>query len=71
MYQDDKWNAVEGDELVGFLDQINPVDGKYKVSVDSTQVHWRMLPFYESVALIRVHNPVWGDPNLFIYYLTI
>lgn len=70
MYHDDKWNAVEGEELAGFLDQIDPVDGKYRVSPESTQVHWRMLPFYESVALIRVKDPNWVNKKLTIYYLT-
>lgn len=70
MYNDDKWNPVQGDELAGFLDQINPIDDKYKTSADSTQVHWRMLPFYDSVALIRVKDPNWVDKKLTIYYLT-
>lgn len=70
MYNDDNWNAVQGDELAGFLDQINPIDGKYRVSADSTEVHWRMLPFYESVALIRVRDPNWVNKKLNIYYLT-
>lgn len=70
MYQDDNWNAVEGDELTGFLDQIDDIDGKYKVNAASTQVSWRMLPFYESVALIRVQDPNWVKPNLVVYYLT-
>lgn len=70
MYHDDNWNAVLGDELAGFLDQINPIDGKYKVSAESTQVHWRMLPFYETVALVRVHDPNWVNKKLKVYYLT-
>ena len=70
MYQDNNWNAVVGAELEGFLEQINPIDGKYRVSADSTQVHWRMLPFYDSVALIRVKEPSWANPDLVIYYLT-
>ena len=70
MYQDENWNAVEGDELTGFLDQIDDIDGKYKVSTESTKVSWRMLPFYESVALIRVQDPNWVKPNLVVYYLT-
>lgn len=70
MYHDDKWNAVEGEELQGFLDQINPIDNKFEVGVKTTQVHWRMLPFYESVALIRVKEPAWPNEDLFIYYLT-
>lgn len=70
MYNDQNWNAVQGDELAGFLEQINPIDGKYKVSAATTQVHWRMLPFYESVALVRVKDPNWLGKNLNIYYLT-
>lgn len=70
MYMDDKWNPVQGDELTGFLDQVNPVGNKYKVSAETTLVEWRMLPFYEQVALIRVKDPAWTPRNLFIYYLT-
>ena len=70
MYHDDKWNAVTGDELAGFLEQINPIDGKYRVSAESTQVHWRQLPFYDSVALIRVKDPNWVNQKLNIFYLT-
>lgn len=70
MYHDDKWQSVQGEELEGFLEQINPIDNKYQVKAASTQVHWRMLPFYETVALIRVHDPNWADPDLNIYYLT-
>lgn len=70
MYHDDNWNAVQGDELTGFLDQINPIDGKFRVSAESTEVHWRMLPFYDSVALIRVKDPNWVNKKMNIYYLT-
>lgn len=70
MYMDNKWNPVQGDELTGFLDQINPVGGKYKVNAATTRVEWRMLPFYDQVALIRVKDPAWTPRNLFIYYLT-
>ena len=70
MYHDDNWNAVTGEELDGFLDQIEPIDGKIKVSAKSTQVHWRMLPFYDSVALIRVKDPNWVNKKLTIYFLT-
>ncbi|MBK7362354.1 MAG: hypothetical protein IPJ01_08650 [Micavibrio sp.] len=70
MYHDNNWNPVQGDELAGFLEQINPIDGKYKVSAETTEVHWRMLPFYDSVALIRVRDPNWVNRRLNIYYLT-
>ena len=70
MYNDNNWNPVQGDELAGFLEQINPIDGKYHVSPESTQVEWRMLPFYDQVALIRVKEPNWTNPKLNIFYLT-
>lgn len=65
-----RWSPVQGEELAGFLAQINPVDGKYRVMTETTQVHWRMLPFYDNVALIRVHDPNWVNRKLNIYYLT-
>ena len=70
MYHDANWNPVQGEELAGFLEQINPIDGKYHVKADSTQVEWRMLPFYDQVALIRVKDPNWTNPKLNIFYLT-
>ena len=70
MYFDNNWNAVQGEELAGFLEQINPIDGKFRVSAESTQVHWRTLPFYDTVALILVHDPNWVNKRLNIYYLT-
>jgi hypothetical protein len=70
MYHDNNWNAVLGEELAGFLEQINPIDGKYRVSAETTQVHWRMLPFYDSVALIKVRDPSWANQKLNVYYLT-
>lgn len=70
MYTDNNWTPVTGEELAGFLQQINPIGDKYKVSPQSTQVSWRMLPFYEQVALIRVKDPSWTPANLYIYYLT-
>ena len=70
MYHDDKWNQVLGEELVGFLEQIDPVDGKHRVSAESTQVHWRSLPFYETVAMVRVKDPNWVNKNLNLFYLT-
>lgn len=70
MYDDNNWNPVEGEELAGFLNQINPVDGKHKVSAETTQVAWRPLPFYDQVAMIRVIDPNWVNKKLRLYYLT-
>lgn len=70
MYHDNNWNAVQGEELGGFLEQIDPIDNKFRVSPETTEVHWRTLPFYDSVALIRVRDPNWVNRKLNAYYLT-
>ncbi|MCI5060370.1 MAG: hypothetical protein MRY79_04780 [Alphaproteobacteria bacterium] len=70
MYMDNNWNPVQGEELAGFLEQINPIGNKYSVNPATTLVEWRPLPFYDQVALIRVKDPAWTPQNLFIYYLT-
>lgn len=69
MYNDEKWSPVEGEYIKGFLDQINPVDGKYKVSPQTSKVSWRSLPFYDDVILVRVKDQMWSPDYLTIYYL--
>lgn len=64
------WNKVDGEELEGFLDQINPIDGNHVLDPATTQVAWSQLPFYDSVALIRVVDQTWSTLDLIIYYLT-
>lgn len=70
MYKDNNWIPVEGDELAGFLEQVNPIGQKHKVSVTTTKVDYRTLPFYDNVAMIRVKDPAWTPSELYIYYLT-
>lgn len=69
MYTDNNWNPVQGEELAGFLEEINPVDGKHKVSPQTTLASWRPLPFYDSVVLVRVQDPNWVNKRLNVYYL--
>jgi len=70
MYEDNNWNPVVGEELEGFLAQVNPIDGKYQVNGKTTEVGWRTLPFYDNVVLIRLRDRTWGKNKLSIYYLT-
>ncbi len=66
-----KWTEVVDNELVGFLEQINPIDGVLDARPETTRVFWRKLPFYDSVALIGVTDSSWSkNENLVIYYLT-
>lgn len=57
MYDDDNWTGITGEELVKILDYIKPVDGKYAVSVETTEASWRTLPFYNQVKLARLTDP--------------
>ena len=68
-YDEENWNAVEGEEKVGFLEKVNPIGNKHKVSPQTTQVHWRTLDFYKGLALIRVSDSLWPNKKLRIYYL--
>ncbi len=70
MFQvDDRWNAVEGEELAGFLTQVGTIDGKHRTNAETTKVSWRSLPFYEQVVLIRLSDKTWLPDNLAIFYL--
>ena len=57
MYQDNNWTPVTGEELAGFLEQVNPIGGKHKVSAASTKVEYRMQRCYDDVAMIRIKDP--------------
>lgn len=70
MYIDNNWIPVEGEELAGFLERVGVIGEKYKVNPATTRVDYRMLPFYDQVAMIRVKDPAWTPKNLYIYYLT-
>ena len=70
MFTDAGWNQTTGEALEGFIDQVGTIDAKYATSASSTEVHWRKLPFYDNVVLIRLRDRSWGKQNLAIYYLT-
>jgi hypothetical protein len=67
---DYQWTAVPASEKTGFLEQINPIDGKYGVSPSTTDVCRARLDWYDTVALIRVRDSRWSNAKLFAYYLT-
>jgi hypothetical protein len=69
-HDDDKWNAVADAEKSGFLDKVGTIDGQYGTSVETTEIHWRQLPFYKQAALVRLRDNGWDKDNLAIYYLT-
>lgn len=70
-HDDDNWNSVADNEKKGFLDKVGTIDGEYPTSADTTEIHWRPIPFYKKVALIRLRDSSWGKENLAIYYMTL
>lgn len=69
MYVDNNWVKVTGEEKEGFIEQVDPIDGKHAATVETTEVAWRSLPFYENIVLIRVRDNNWSPSHLNVYYL--
>ena len=64
------WNTVVSDEKHKILDQVSPVDGKWSLDMDTAQVSWRMLPFYERVAIISIQSEELDQRKIRFFYLT-
>jgi hypothetical protein len=70
MHDDELWNAVSDTEKQGFFDKVGKIDDKHECTAETTEVHWRQLPFYKQVALIRLRDTNWDPSHLSVYYLT-
>ena len=69
MYDDNNWQPVQGEQLKPFLARINPVSPTLQVGESTAQVSWRILPFYDGIALIRVHDTAWQPGSPTLWYL--
>lgn len=65
------WHRLSGEALQDIVRQINPVDGKQRVSVQTTQFYWCRLPWYENVVLLRIRDPRWSSDDLLLHYLVM
>ncbi len=59
MYDDNKWQVVEGAETEPFIKTVNPIAGKHTVAANTAKVEWRQLPFYKNIAMVRVSDRNW------------
>ncbi|ANM32306.1 hypothetical protein ABI59_16470 [Acidobacteria bacterium Mor1] len=64
------WTLFGEQQLAEFLGRIGPVDGVIRVAPETTHVHWRPIPWYEGVQLIRVYDPNWQFPKMALYFLS-
>ena len=61
-----EWQSFDEPDRLAVLDIVNPIDGKYKATL-STTVRWKLLPFYDQVALVRLEDPGWGRDLYFLW----
>jgi hypothetical protein len=59
MFEEYKWQKVEGAQIEPFVKLINPIQGKFTVSGATGDVAWCQLPFYANIALVRVNDSSW------------
>jgi hypothetical protein len=59
MFDHYNWQRVTGAQVEPFLKLINPIQGKHSASPESAVVEWAQLPFYTTIALVRVSDNAW------------
>lgn len=62
MFDQYNWQRVTGAQVDPFLKLINPIQGKHNANPATAKVEWCQLPFYTSIALVRIDDTVWA-PN--------
>jgi hypothetical protein len=62
MFEEFNWQKVTGDQLEPFLKLVNPIKTKHVAQPATADVAWAQLPFYNTVALVRVDDRAWA-PN--------
>lgn len=59
MFDQYNWQQVAGAQMEPFLKLINPIQGKFNAQPQTATVEWCQLPFYTTVALVRVNDTAW------------
>lgn len=62
MFEQYNWQDVSGAEAEPFLKMVNPIQGKHTANAETASVKWAQLPFYKTVALVRIDDSAWA-PN--------
>ncbi|MDD9900853.1 MAG: hypothetical protein OXT65_07735 [Alphaproteobacteria bacterium] len=62
MFEQYKWQQVPGAQAEPFLKLVNPIQGKHTASPGTADVQWCQLPFYTSIALVKINDSSW-PPN--------
>jgi hypothetical protein len=59
MFEQYNWQKVPGVQTEPFLKLINPIQGKFNASPATATVEWCQLPFYNTIALVRINDTAW------------
>ena len=62
MFDQYNWQKVTGAQLEPFLKLVNPIQNKHNAAAATSTAEWCQLPFYTSIALVRVNDSAW-PPN--------
>ncbi len=63
------WSEISAKTLEDWIARVAPVDGKYRMSLETTRGFQRGLPFYENTKMFAFTDESWGNRDLIIYYL--
>lgn len=59
MFEHYAWQDVTGPQMEPFLKLVNPIQGTHTASAASARVSWCQLPFYSTIALVKVDDTAW------------
>jgi len=59
MFEHYKWQPVTGAQVEPFLKLINPIQAKFTATAATATVEWAQIPFYTTIALVRVNDTSW------------
>lgn len=60
MFEQYNWQKVPAAQTEPFLKLINPIQGKHNASPATASVEWCQLPFYTTIALVRINDSAWA-----------
>jgi hypothetical protein len=69
MFEQYNWQKVPGAQTEPFLKLINPIQGKHNAAPATASVEWAQLPFYTTIALVRIDDTAWPAKTGPFWYL--
>jgi len=61
MFEEYSWQKVTGEGIEPFLKLINPIQAKHTAAPATASIQWCQLPFYSTIALVRIDDSAWAS----------